>query len=124
LLAFTEWSKALRTVGFQTNAKALFQHMDVDGDGIVSFLEFEPDIAPKLKEFRTLLFKKYGDTIDKVWRTIDDNGNNMLDPDEFEEICVNIGYQGISIELFKQLRSHPSRKFLTKEDIKAIPTYE
>lgn len=123
LLAFAEWAKALRTVGFQTNAKALFQHMDQDDDGIVSFLEFEPEIAPKLKEFRSLLFKKYGDTIDKVWKKIDENGNNMLDPEEFEEICSNIGYEGASIELFRQLRIHPSRKFLTKEDMKAIPNY-
>lgn len=120
-LSFLEWCKALRTVGFEGNIKATYKQLDDDNSGIVTFAELEPDLAFRVKDFRIKLISKYGPHLDDMWRVIDENGNNQLDPGEFDEVCVNIGYEGNSMELFKQFRFHPSRKFLNKDDFKAIP---
>jgi hypothetical protein len=120
-LSFAEWSRAMRLIGFEGNIKDTYRQLDEDNSGIVTFEEFDPVIAKKLKEFQSKWTKKYGDDWDAAWISIDDNANNMLDPQEFEEVCELIGYSGKPFELFKELRFHPSRKFLTLEDFKGMP---
>lgn len=120
-LSFLEWCKGLRAVGFEGNIKGTYKQLDDDNSGIVTLNELEPELSMRIKDFRIKLHAKYGTHIDDMWRLIDENGNNQLDPGEFDEVCVNIGYEGNSMELFKQFRSHPSRKFLNKEDFNAIP---
>lgn len=123
-LSFAEWSKALRQVGFEGNIKATYKVLDDDSSGIVTFGELEPEWAGRLKEFTEKLMKYYGDgkfNWETVWKKIDDNGNNQLDKAEFEEVCELIGYTGRPWDLFKELRFHPSRRFLNLEDFQSMP---
>jgi Ca2+-binding EF-hand superfamily protein len=120
-LAFSDFGKGLRLAGFLGNAKNMFQYLDTDNSGIVTYGQFEPELGPLIKNFRNALFANYGGTYDTVWAAIDANGNNQLDEHEFEEVCMNVGMAGASQELFKEFREHPSRKFLTLNDIKSIP---
>lgn len=121
-LSFQEWSKALRHIGFEGSIPALYKILDDDDSGIVTFSEFMPQLAARMKEFKRKMRSRYGDDLDVIWKQIDDNGNNQIDVQEFVEICGNIGYNGNNSELFKELRYHPSRKFLTLQDFKDIPT--
>jgi len=127
-LSFAEWSKALRQIGFEGDIKAAFRQLDDDSSGIVTFAEFDPDMAAKMKEFKHKVLNHFLEREshndkdwNEVWVMIDENGNNKLERDEFVEVCETVGYDGEPLEMFKQLRAHPSRKFLNLEDFQAIP---
>merc|ERR1719217_1680987 len=71
-----------------------------------------------LSSFRDLLQAKYGDLASSM-KVFDKNGNNMIEVDELEAVCQDIGYTGEASELFKQLRANPTRRFITMDDIHA-----
>lgn len=127
-LAFAEWSKALRHMGFEGDIKETFRQQDYNNSGIVTFAEFDPEMAAKMKEFKHKVLNHFlqrelhnDEDWNEVWAMIDENRNNKIESDEFAEVCATIGYEGDPIEMFRQLRSHPSRKLLHVEDFKAIP---
>merc|ERR1711924_169908 len=120
--SFAEWSKALRHMGFEGDIKETFRQQDYNNSGIVTFAEFDPEMAAKMKEFKLKVLNHFlqreshnDEDWNEVWVMLDVNGNNKLESDEFAEICATIGYEGDPIEMFRQLRSHPSRKYLHLE---------
>jgi len=121
-LSFQSWCSAMRAIGFEGNALAVWKQLDEDSSGLVSFDEIDSEVAERMHNFKVLVWAKYGPSWDDVWRVVDDDRSNQVDPSEFEEVCDKIGYKSSSaMDLFKQLRNHPSRKFLTIQDFKAIP---
>lgn len=120
-LSFQMWSKGLRAVGFEGNAKAVWHQLDDDDSGLASFAKLDSQLAKRMLSFRTKVSSKYGESWDVIWEAIDTDHSNQVDLDEFEEVCTNIAYDGDASELFNQLKAHPSRKFLNFEDFTAIP---
>jgi Ca2+-binding EF-hand superfamily protein len=120
-LSFIDWSKALRQVGFQGNIKAAYQILDDDHSGIVTFSEFAPEVAEKIKDFRQKIFRTWGEDWNEVWKHVDEDGSNQVDKEEFSSLCFQIGYTGDHTELFKEIRQDQSRRFLNLDDFKAIP---
>jgi len=120
-LSFAQWSKAMRSCGFEGNVKAVWKQLDDDNSGLISIAELCGHSAAKMRSFQEKVLAKYGPTWEDVWRVIDADHSNQVDQDEFEEVCASVGYEGDAHALYKILRSHPSRKFLNLEDFTAIP---
>jgi len=117
-LSFVDFSKGCREVGFVGNIKRVFQEMDDDDSGIITFNELDPKWFARLCKFQELLLAKYK-TYESAWRIIDSDKSNFIDMAEFVEVCKNIGYPGSVKEqeaLFKQLLP-PFAKHMAKQDL-------
>jgi len=120
-LSFAMFSKSMRMVGFKGNVKAIWKQLDDDNSGLVSFAELDPTLAARISDFKVKTMSAYGQSWEEVWKVVDRDRNMQVDLNEFEEVCNNIGHVGNPVDLFKQLRAHPSRNFLNLEDFKSIP---
>lgn len=117
-VSFIEFSKACREIGFNGNIQEAFKGLNTSKTGIVTFDEMDHEWFQLLSSFRDLLQAKYGDLANSM-KVFDKNGNNMIEVDELEAVCQDIGYIGEASELFKQLRANPTRRFITMDDIHA-----
>lgn len=124
-VSYTEFCAACRNHGFQGDISQCFKDLDTDGSGIVTFNEIDPDWFARLNVFKDLIAEKYGN-FEKAWKALDANKNNMLECEEFAQVCYKLGYQEDPRALFKQLLGEQGRRSLTPEDIEVcsiiVPT--
>lgn len=133
-LTIAEWSKALRALGFEGDCKAIYKELDTQRCGVVTFAEFEPDLASRMNDFSEKLKIKYGTAQmdcggmvknaydwSLVFNQIDPSGDGKIEYREFVEVCGLIGYKNSAMEMFSQLRRNPDRKYVSVEDLKAMP---
>lgn len=116
-LSFVEFSKACRNMGVQADVRKIFAELDDDHSGIITFNELDEKWYARLTDFHDRLLNKYH-TYESAWRALDDNRNNMLEQDEFEQVCKDIGYcLSKPSALFHELRRDNYQRYLTLADI-------
>jgi len=134
-ISYQDFCKSLKDLtknGFSVthSLRAAFASMDPRHTGFVTFSDFAPDVAARITTFSKLLLNTYAaDTQevnwDYVWKRIlrieDKDGNRQLSFDELKGICQSIGYKDDPKEVFNELRLHSGRRYLSQDDIKAIP---
>jgi Ca2+-binding EF-hand superfamily protein len=93
--------------------------LDEDHSGIITLNEVDPEAYSKLSKFQELMHAKYS-SYEKAWKKLDGNGNGILEPDEFEAVCNDIGYTWGSKALFALLLKSRAEKVLSLEDVECI----
>mmetsp|Transcript_15704 Transcript_15704/g.28961 ORF Transcript_15704/g.28961 Transcript_15704/m.28961 type:complete len:1214 (+) Transcript_15704:139-3780(+) len=113
---FTEFSKAMRNVGFDGSIRQCFSELCKDGAMTITFEDWDERWAGNLRQFWELVLAKHG-SFPKLWEAVDTNKNNQLDLDEFATVCRDVGYTEDSAQLYRQLLLDASRKCLSPEDL-------
>jgi Ca2+-binding EF-hand superfamily protein len=113
-----EFSKQVRQFGFCGDVRAVFREIDHDDSGIITFNEVDSSWYEKIRNFIELLLGRYV-SFETAWRALDGNHNNMVEEAEFCSLCKDLGYEGNSKALFKQLLKNPQRKVIAIEDIES-----
>lgn len=108
------------SVGVNGNIKQMFADLNTSltMKGIITFDQLDKEWYEKLTTFAQLLEEKFGDLAGSL-DAFDKNKNNTIEVEEVAEVCQQIGYTDSAVELFKQLKKDPSRKFITMDDINA-----
>jgi len=117
-LSFMEFSKCCKAHSFEGHIKHCFQELDLDGNGVITFNEFDTVWYKHHEAFRDLLIAKF-ESYAKAWDMVDKNHNRMLEEDEFEMVCAEIGYTDKPKALFKQLLVDTGHHCLSPEDLEA-----
>jgi len=120
-LSFTEFSAACREHGFTGNIGQMFQELDIDGRGVITFKEIDKDCFTKLNAFQENFLRRYGSQ-EEAWQVVDSNRSGVLEYPLFVNVCNEVGSSGDAKVLFKQLLCNQNRKSLTPEDIDSVIT--
>lgn len=122
LVGLVEFSKVCREIGFAGVVEDLFQEIDANGRGVITFDMIDSKWCQRHVDFIGKLMSKY-ETYEDAWKGIDVNRSNTIDCDEFEKVCADIGYctdAEQAKQLFKQFVIHPAQRCLSLEDLQAI----
>eukprot|EP00929_Paragymnodinium_shiwhaense_P070802 TRINITY_DN3591_c0_g1_i1.p1 TRINITY_DN3591_c0_g1~~TRINITY_DN3591_c0_g1_i1.p1 ORF type:complete len:1479 (-),score=439.91 TRINITY_DN3591_c0_g1_i1:263-4699(-) len=121
-MAFGEFCDALRRIGYNGNMKNLWEELGGKKLGYVSLTQVDPTADEMLREFRTLLVKKYG-SIMKAWQEgLDHNKNGSLEIHELKAALPVIGFKGDPEQLFKLLIAERGRHIITFADLDPLAT--
>jgi len=112
------FSKACRDAGFAGNIKKVFQELDTDGSGIITFNEVDPAWYTRLSVFHRLLATKYK-SYENAWKALDKHHKEEVEVDDFTSFCKELGYEHNPKALFKQLLKNNQVHHLTLEDLLA-----
>eukprot|EP01052_Picozoa_sp_SAG31_P005815 SAG31_NODE_261_length_18904_cov_115.315554_4_plen_2049_part_00 len=99
--------------GKETDLEDMFEAMDADANGLISwdewidyFLPLVGDGDTKMGEIRRNMFEKYqGDSIDlkilrQMFDKVDINNNGTIDSREFKKLCGKLGFAGSEKDIF------------------------
>eukprot|EP00929_Paragymnodinium_shiwhaense_P042081 TRINITY_DN21841_c0_g1_i1.p1 TRINITY_DN21841_c0_g1~~TRINITY_DN21841_c0_g1_i1.p1 ORF type:complete len:1571 (+),score=554.59 TRINITY_DN21841_c0_g1_i1:152-4864(+) len=134
-VSFVEFTKGCRDVSYAGNIREAFDQLDkiLEGDkisppeegdkrkrkpgkGVLYFRDWSPEWAARLKSFNDLLVAKYGGFY-QAWQKMDVNKNNMVEEEELDIICKEIGYEGDPGVLLKSIVCDHTRKHMSLEDL-------
>lgn len=117
-LSFVEFCKQVRNLGFSGNIQQVFRELDTDASGIITFNEVDSDWYSKISEFHKLLHANHR-SYESAWRSIDTNRNNVVELDEFVQLCTELGYSEDAKALFKQLLVSQQFRQLAPADLES-----
>lgn len=86
----TEFLTGLRQLCFRGDLLKLWDALDSDGTGTLSFLEFAPEHAMDLARLKQWACETCG-SLRGLFKAMDDDGNGKVSLQEFGEACLRLG---------------------------------
>lgn len=103
-LMFSDFCKAVRSVGYSGNVKALWHEYDRLGKGYVALRDLDRDADELVSSFLNLLTQRFGD-IDTAWVAgLRKDLHASMREEEFLEACKALAYEHDARRLFRTLR--------------------
>lgn len=91
-LSKQEFLVSLRSYNFKGDAKMIFQALDQDRSGILSYYHFDPTGAKNLVNLINWAEEKFG-SLENFFEALDINRNKKLTPEEFRSGLKGSGYE-------------------------------
>jgi hypothetical protein len=115
-LSYTEFTTACRNISYQGSIKTLFKELD-PGTGVITLKDLDYETHWTMTEFKKLLEKRFGNTLQAWLLGLDLDKNLRLDKPEFIERCNALGFEGDPLKLFDMLLKTKESKYLTLGDV-------
>jgi hypothetical protein len=92
-VSFHDFCRACRHMGYDGEARPLWEALDANADGFVTFEELDPDLADVLQHFSQCCSKKCG-SADNAWKEhFNKQGFGRCSKERFFKACQRLGVQ-------------------------------
>jgi len=115
-MSFTEFATACHNHSFEGNIRTCFQEIDTDGSGMITFDKIDPEWFRNHQHFRELIFAKYG-SFEAAVKVMDKGHTMMIEFEDFQAMCKDIGYNQSAGALYKQLLYDTMQHLLHPDDL-------
>mmetsp|Transcript_57852 Transcript_57852/g.161476 ORF Transcript_57852/g.161476 Transcript_57852/m.161476 type:complete len:249 (+) Transcript_57852:82-828(+) len=104
-LAYFDFCRACRNIGYDGEARLLWEALDADSDGFVLIQDVDEALAALLKGFVDSIVKVCG-SAEAAWQLyFCSNGMGRCSSVQFAQSCANIGYHGNVDGVFEALNA-------------------
>lgn len=114
-----QFARACEGMGYRGNVAALWRYLDMDHSGHITLQEICSSSAVMLADFKLFIEDKFGGSVSKAMRTVDDNHSNRVQKNEFVASMQNLAYEGNAKILF-DLLARSAFGCLTVENLKFL----
>lgn len=115
-LSLFEFMRACQKLGVNQAPRQLWEALDVDRSGSISLNEVDQTLAELLGSLAVAIWASYG-SVEKAWRQCFNRRSSIrIGPEEFEQACDQIGFNGDSRSAFQELRADKATTGISRQE--------
>lgn len=125
-----EFFRGLRKLRYRGDLEKLWQNLDRDDTGILSFLEFAPENAMDLARFKQWALERFG-SLQQLYRFMDGDHNGKVTFHEFRQCCISEGLPkslhsslGTLFQLVDDPQDASSRGTITETELQFLEVWQ